>query len=114
VLSTVHTIQALVAFSDSIGRGATWVTKHYQGVLIELASQSDGMALFDCSAAHHEAQAFVPSVLFRRLLGQLAIFIFPDRAYYHTVTETREPNAFLCNYFVEFSSAGVKTLADPW
>lgn len=42
--STVHMIEELVARSDSIWRRVTWVTKHYQGVLIEFASQADGMA----------------------------------------------------------------------
>lgn len=63
---------------------------------------------FDCSAVHHQAQAFVPSVPFWRLLDQMASFIFQTARHTLPCPKPREPNAFQCNYFVDFLSAGVK------
>lgn len=75
--STVHRIQEFGGVQQQHwARGVTPVTEHYQGVLIEWLLSLMGRHCFDCSAVHHEAQAFVPSVPFWRLLDQIASFIF--------------------------------------
>lgn len=111
--STVHRIQELAVFSDSIGRGSISVTEHYQGVLIEWLLSLMGRHCLTVLLPITKRKHLYPQYLDgASWASSQASFSRPRIIPYRD--QNPEPNAFQCNYFVDVSSAGVKVSADHY